>query len=179
MSNATLTFIRRSGQVQRYHTEHVLRRQSVGEHSYGVAWLCWYMTNGVLSAHLLMHALAHDAAEHEVGDVPAPVKRKFDLRKVYEAAEQEALLAAGIDLPQLSPQEQLILKVADACEGALYCLREVEMGNRTLLPVLGRYLEYIAPLTAQFPHDHPVQEVNVYISRECGRFHLLDGDDFK
>jgi 5'-deoxynucleotidase YfbR-like HD superfamily hydrolase len=158
MSILTMTqlhFLRRSAKTQRFHTETLIRAQSVGEHSYGVAWLCWMLTNGEPSAALLMHAIAHDAAEHCTGDIPAPVKRGSDaVKSHFDSAEQDALKGAGICLPPLSEHEELVLKLADSLEGLLYTLDEIDMGNKSVIPVMNAFSDYCRVYTTKFPPEH-------------------------
>jgi len=153
-------FLRRSARVRRYHTEAMVRDQSVGEHSYGVAWLCWLLSDRDPSAGLLMHALAHDAAEHTTGDIPSPVKRGSDMvRQHFDDAEQAALTGVGIHLPPLTVEEADVLALADTLEGLLYTLEEIEMGNRNLIPIMLKFAAYSESRAVLFPTDHVARVV--------------------
>jgi 5'-deoxynucleotidase YfbR-like HD superfamily hydrolase len=98
-----------------------------------------------------MAALAHDLAEHVVGDVPAPAKRSLGIGKLYEAAEQRCLDDAGIGhySNNLSPWEYDILKLADCFEGMIFCLRERKFGNRNVDVIFGRYTSYVAEVVSK------------------------------
>src|SRR5574337_169888 len=134
-----LTFVRRAGQVRRYHTEVTIKDQSVGEHSFNVAWLCHLLTKQRPMSALLLHALAHDAAKPATGDIPAPTKRSLKIRDTVDALENEIMGKAGLDLPPLDDHNAHILKLADALDGVLWCLREWELGNRTIVPVFNNF----------------------------------------
>jgi hypothetical protein len=77
----------------------------------------------------------------------------MNLKAAYEAAEQLSLTEANLELPPLSGLEEAVLKWADCFEGAFYCLHEAELGNRTLRPVLERYVAYLGELGVQ---RHPI-----------------------
>lgn len=138
----TLAFLRRSGVVRRYHTEELLKPQDVAQHSYGVAWLCWWLCQGQVSAALVMHALAHDAAEHALGDIPSPTKRELGIRNQVDAAEAHLMALHSIVLPELSDFESKVLKLADALDGVLHCVHELELGNQTLYAVFLNFHRY-------------------------------------
>ena len=120
------------GFVKRYHTQHTIHQQTVGHHSFNVAWICEFITAGAASRNLLMAALQHDIAEFHVGDVPAPTKRRVtEVKELFDAIENEVLIEHGHPdyVSMLTDEEKAILKVADCLEGMLFCLRELKMGN--------------------------------------------------
>lgn len=139
---STLAFLRRSGRVRRYHTEELIKPQDVAQHSYGVAWLCWWLTQGTAGVGLIMHALAHDAAEHGLGDIPSPTKRALGIRDQVDAAETHLMRLHGVLLPSLNDAESKVLKLADALDGVLHCLHELELGNQTLYAVFLNFHRY-------------------------------------
>lgn len=147
-----LKFIRNGGETRRYHTWPVLRQQNVAEHSFNVAMICSWLarqeTPGIGAA-LLMAALTHDLAEHQMGDLPAPVKRALPdyaegtFREVWGGLENKMLIDQGLDWEQLlSDKEKHWLKLADAAEGCFYCIREREMGNRLIDEVYNNFIDY-------------------------------------
>lgn len=155
-----LDFIINGGETRRYHTWPVIRQQRVDEHSFHVAMLVSMIAldaDGVdkspkgLTVPLLMAALVHDLAEHKFGDMPAPTKRAIgeeigvpDFRAQYGAMEERALQQQGLDWEHLlSPTQRRWLKLADAMQGALYCIRERQMGNRLIGPVFDNFRQYI------------------------------------
>jgi 5'-deoxynucleotidase YfbR-like HD superfamily hydrolase len=143
---STLAFLRRSGQVRRYHTERTLVDQDVAQHSYCVAWLCYILTDGHPSRDLLLAALAHDAAEHALGDIPSPTKRMLGIRDRVDAHEAAAMRHHGVFMPDLSVEDDHILKMADALDGVLYCLHERQLGNTTLKQTFQNYCAYVGQL---------------------------------
>lgn len=145
-----LHFVRRAAQVKRYHTEVTIKEQNVGEHSFHVAWLCYVLTKGQPMSALLLHALAHDAAEHATGDIPSPTKRALGIRADVDAFESALMNDAGLALPHLDDHNGHILKLADSLDGVLYCLREWELGNRTIRPVFCNYVQYIREQLAEY-----------------------------
>lgn len=164
---ATITRVRallQFGQTTRYHTELLTRSQDVAQHSFNVAWLCTELSDWAPSAGLLMAALAHDAGERWTGDIPAPTKRGMPgMRAHMDELELQKLREQGITFKyELTPAEQAILSLADALEGALFCLRELRLGNTIVIdPAEGgaalNFMNYIHALLTRFPN--PVGEI--------------------
>lgn len=142
MTIKDLTFIFDGGAVGRFHTAQVIKPNTVAEHSFGVAWFCYILSDKKPSVNLLMAALAHDLAEQEVGDVPAPAKRALGLKT--EFAELENHILQDHDLYfELNDKELHILKLADCFDGVMYCIREMSLGNHRAAVIARRYFSYI------------------------------------
>lgn len=159
-----LNLILRGGAVKRYHVMDTIRTQTVAEHSFGVAWLVWILTDGALSADLLLHALAHDLAEHVTGDLPAPAKRSLRIAEQFAAYEASVMVDGGIDLPPLSAKGQRTLKFADTCELLLHCLRELALGNTAMEEVFQRGWSYIGEM-------RPLNSMEFELTRLIGERH--------
>lgn len=138
---AKLLFARMGGETKRFHTQQVLRENTVAQHSHGVAMLCWMITDGNASSNLLMAALSHDLAEQQMGDLPAPAKRKHPFLKQFDAVENDVLIEAGFGF-SLTTCEQNTLKIADCLDGLLYLWRERTLGNKALQGVFNNFLMY-------------------------------------
>jgi 5'-deoxynucleotidase YfbR-like HD superfamily hydrolase len=139
----TLDFVRRAAHVKRYHTEVVIKEQNVGEHTFNVIWLCYLLTRQHPTTALLMHAAAHDAAEHATGDIPSPTKRALGIRTQVATFEAALMAEAGLNLPTLDDHSAHILKLADALDGVLFSLREHNLGNRLINVVFRNYCAYV------------------------------------
>lgn len=129
----TAVQIMQFGQTARWHTEINLKRQDVAQHSFNVAWFCWLLMDGAPSIALIMAALAHDAGERKTGDMPSPTKIKLGIGALLDNMEADYLLTAGYDPKLLTAEESRVLKLADALDGAFFCLRELMLGNRLVL----------------------------------------------
>lgn len=136
---AQLAFVRRGGAVRRYHTHYVHHRETVAEHSWGVAMLCTVLSGGSPRAELLMAALAHDLPEGVVGDIPAPSKRLCG-DAIYDR-EHRLLEEAGLAF-DLTDEEARILKLADILDGMTFCCAELERGNRGVAEIFQTYAGY-------------------------------------
>ena len=143
-----LEFIYRGGKTKRFHTADTLTEQNVAEHSFGVAWICAVIYGEAVRKELLLAALAHDLAEHRVGDVSSVVKTQHpDLRQKLELMETNHLVAHELDFaPDLSDEEKKVLKMADMMEGMLFCIRERWLGSRASVGIYGRYRAYTLKL---------------------------------
>lgn len=175
-TNVTLDFIRNGGALVRYHTVQVLQRQTIAEHSFHVAMLVWWLKDGDVSGVQVMQALAHDVAEHKMGDMPSPVKNGFgemadgrSFRDTFDARENTFLQVHGLNFPAVNSDAQ-VLKLADAAEGCLYCIREREMGNRLITECYINYHRYVFSLVR---HDNKrevqlLDHIDAAWERACG-----------
>lgn len=141
----TLDFILAGSEVKRYHTVTTLVSETVGHHSHGVAMLC-LLFDPMASRQVLMAALFHDLAEHQTGDIPSPAKREFGIGGKVDELEQRLMNAAGIIMPLLSADDKRTLKLADVAQGALFCAREISLGNKRMRRVFDRYISYAEEL---------------------------------
>ena len=141
----TLEFIMAGSEVLRYHTKTTLVKETVGHHSHGVAMLV-LMLSPQASGRLLRAALTHDLAEHVTGDIPSPAKRQYGIGEQVSLFEEDLLTAAGLGTPPLTQDEERLLKVADVAHGALFCAREISLGNRRMREVFDTYLSYAEQL---------------------------------
>jgi len=139
---------RAGGAVKRLHTRSTLRNYTNAEHTYGtlvlVGELC--RVNPDTRVHdCSMYMLGHDIAEGYTGDIPANVKLDNpQLNKELDAIEQRWTTA---NMPLLhnilSDLERKICKCADLLDLGLFCAEEYAMGNRTLVDVYGRVVQYL------------------------------------
>lgn len=149
-----IDFIRLGGLVTRYHTKNTIQPNTVGHHSFGVAWMIYILTDGTPSVNLVYAALSHDLAEQVTGDISSPTKRRFPkLAEMIQLMEDETLEAHGLFF-QLTDAEARVLKIADCLDGMLYCVSEFELGNYSIMEVYNRYISYIEKLA---PTDHERQ----------------------
>lgn len=123
-----LHFLMEGSMVVRFHARPTLVPITDGQHSHGVAMLCWYLTDGKPSVNLLMAALTHDLAEQAASDVSAPAKRALGLRDKLEEYERSFLQHYGMHVT-LTKEEILTLYLADQFEGMLSLVRERGYGN--------------------------------------------------
>lgn len=141
----TLEFIVSGTEVTRFHTVTTLVRETVGHHSHGVAMMVLLM-NPHASGSLLRAALMHDLAEHQTGDIPSPAKREYNIGDQVNELERRLMLEAGIEYPELTAEDYRTLKLADIAQGALFCMREMSLGNQRMDRILNRYMEYAEQL---------------------------------
>lgn len=146
-----LRYLREALRVTRCHTELTVHQQTLGEHSAGVALLCFYLQGVPPSAALLMAALAHDLPEKTSGDIPGPSKRVLN-NEALESMEAWGYTQLGILWPPLMPHEQRTLGLADTLDLLLFCSTERAMGN-TMVRAMARnaslYLREFYPLSEQ------------------------------
>mgnify|MGYP001821227318 CR=1 FL=1 len=135
-----------AGRVMRYHAAPIDKKQSVAEHSWGVA-VCILKLWPDTGKDLLLHAILHDIAEVYTGDVPAPVKKASSaVKNMFDSLEEDALEMMEVDLPVLNSVEQRRLKIADCLEGMKYCERRIQAGDLAAVPVRDRYVVYLNKL---------------------------------
>jgi len=140
-----IEFYQAGSEVVRYHTVHTLQRETVGHHSHGVAMLC-VILDPYCSVGLLRAALLHDLAEHVTGDIPSPAKRIYGIGAQVSDLEHDLLFKADMAMPWLAGYEDRTLKLADLAQGALFCARELSLGNSKMRAVFDRYMSYAEDL---------------------------------
>lgn len=164
----TLKFLRSGGQTIRYHTVPRIEQERVGQHSFGVAWLVYLLTQGKPSAALLLHAMAHDLPECETGDMPGPTKRRMGLLGAMQNEEHAIMTRNGLEgLPDMSFDECRVLKAADYIDGMLSCARERALGNKTIEDVYYRFESYAAEMLKGKEHEVDLIEAAQQIWKEA------------
>lgn len=163
ISNGTLNFIFRGAKTKRFHTADTLTTQTVGEHSFGVAWLV-ILLNPQARKELILAALSHDLAEHIVGDVSSPAKRAYPaLKGAVATAEDTALSLAGLNYEKgLADCEARVLKYADLLEGMLFCIRERKMGSTVVNEIYKRFRQYAMEVSGLPPHAEELLSIITY-----------------
>lgn len=161
-----ILFTMRGGEVVRYHTLMTIQRETVSSHSFGVAWFVYFLQPEA-RAQVLMAALAHDLAEHMVGDIPAPAKRELGIGEQLNSLEDKLLKAAKLDF-EITEEEKRVLKLADCAQGAMFCIRERSLGNRGVDVVFGRYMSYIGErITLDEAENNLVEILNELWKEAC------------
>lgn len=135
--------LRDAAKTRRCHIKETIGHQTVGEHSYNVAMLCWHLCDREPSANLLKAAMFHDLAESVTGDVPAPVKWMApNIRAELLIIEREFEKEFHLEIA-LSPKEELVLKWADSLELAWYCVDQMRLGNQNVEDVYQNILRFM------------------------------------
>ncbi len=137
---------RKGLRVERLHTVPHALSYSNGHHSANVALLAHELCllNGLSSSSVVLAALMHDIHEGELGDLPAPAKRKsLVLRVEYEILENDFNKIELNSYPDLHPQEADILRIADIAELGMHCKDELAMGNTNCEDVLLNVMNYL------------------------------------
>lgn len=112
----------KSGDVERFHSIPNVRKQTIAAHSWGVAVIINHIYPEA-SKDLILEALYHDTAEACTGDIPAPVKRASpQIKLLLDGMEHDWRMTRDIPVAELSEEETVVLKIADALDGMMYCL---------------------------------------------------------
>lgn len=135
--------LRNAGHVRRYHTLQTIGHQTVAEHSYFLVMILLELTNGKVSAELLKAAVYHDLPEVFTGDIPATAKWASpclvqSLQILEDLFEDEHDLSVA-----LSDEDKLLLKFADMAELVMYSLDQLRLGNRNMMDVCVRGIDYL------------------------------------
>lgn len=140
---------REAAHVKRYHTIPTIGQQTVAEHSYHVAMLCIDIqarNNERCSAELMRAALFHDLPEHKTGDIPATAKwGSPGLKSLLDSLENDVITDYGIEV-DISEVEKIVLKYADILELVMYCIDQMNLGNRNAKVVANRGLVFAGTL---------------------------------
>jgi 5'-deoxynucleotidase YfbR-like HD superfamily hydrolase len=114
-----------SGKVVRYHAATSIgQKQSIAEHSWGVAVIALYLVGDRMTPNLYRACLLHDTAEAYTGDVPFNVKREFaDVKARFDELEKLMQERFLLPMPELTAWENSVLKMADTLEGYIWAER--------------------------------------------------------
>lgn len=137
-----IEFFLDGAETERYHTIRTLQRETVGHHSHGVAMFVVLLGGGEIA---IKAALFHDLAEHVLGDIPSPAKKKYGIGEQVNELEEQLLKGVGFNT-ELMEASKRMLKFADIFQGMTFCTREVKMGNTKLASVFYRYKTYAEEL---------------------------------
>ena len=166
---AKLQKIRNGGNIKRYHTIPTIREQTNAAHSWGVAVLFDQLWGKQATATGIKASLYHDCAEYLTGDLPAPIKKSSkEVTKVIKQLEDDfnAELDIAIDI---NKEDQVKVKFCDCLEGALFCLEELEMGNKMIIDVFGRYMEYLREQINEHKQLKEVEWTIEQLTKEAAR----------
>lgn len=152
-----IEFFVAGAETTRYHTVRTIQTETVGHHSHGVAMFCVLLGG---SPKTVRAALVHDLAEHQLGDIPAPAKKQYGIGTVVNDLEDQLLRDVRLN-QDLTKEEARTLKLADIFQGMVFCIREMQMGNKSMEVVLRRYSSYA--------EDH------VLVEKERVIFDILEG----
>lgn len=171
-TNRRVLAAREGGNVLRCHTVPHHGQYSVGKHSYDALSLLLLLHPNP-SMNLVKATLWHDCAERFVGDMPAPAKwLNQRLGEEYELAEREAQKASGLELPELTEDEQNWLTAVDRVELLLWAEEQAALGNRHIQGLVTASWGWLAQNSAKVP-----VEVRDFV--EGFVWHRLDNDPRK
>lgn len=142
-----------AGEVLRYHTWPVHRRQSVGEHIWQQMRI-WYQIWGPMPPEISTYILWSDAGELVLGDLPFPVKlRNPTLKDIADRIENDAVMAMRGELPLLPDLDKIRVKMCDLLEMWEFGLCELNMGNQFAQPIVDDILIAVDDLRGKLPVD--------------------------
>jgi 5'-deoxynucleotidase YfbR-like HD superfamily hydrolase len=148
-----IEYARQGGHTKRFHTVQTILTDTVGHHSFNVAWIAhWLSTHlGQVERYsLLLAALEHDLPEQEFGDIPAPAKRDLGIREKWNEHEAELQHQSGYGYEDaLSEEGRRILKLADALDGAFFCCNERALGNQVIEGCFKNFVRYATEVADQ------------------------------
>jgi 5'-deoxynucleotidase YfbR-like HD superfamily hydrolase len=168
-----VNFVYAAGETRRFHTWPVLREQNVAAHSWHVMMLGYVLYGQDLPGctfQFIMALATHDMAECRMGDLPSPAKRTMDslltledkgtsFREQWGVAEQSVLHRYNMDWEQqLTDEEKRRMKVVDAMEGAIYCVRERAMGNTLITEPWRNFSKYLSEVLVDISDEVPLEE---------------------
>lgn len=119
---------RDAADTRRYHTQRMLRQQTVGAHTFNMLMLV-NMIDPTARKEVFLAVMHHDLPEHFTGDIPAPIKRASPALKVL-MDQLESDLAPLYKEFDLTPAEHGLVKWVDLMELAMFALEDMNMGNR-------------------------------------------------
>lgn len=154
----TLVVIRNLNHISRFNVRMRLHDENVASHSLFTGFIAYYLAknareNGVdvSPENAFILGCIHDIEECILGDILLPTKHSGlvdKYRRLEENFKEKILNSIGIDI-NFSDLEKKIAKVADYLEGYLYCIEEVDLGNRFFEDIMIKYRERIENYVAK------------------------------
>jgi hypothetical protein len=142
------TNARFAGQVERYHTWPVLRRESNGEHTWQVMRI-WWQIFGPLNPDESTYVIWHDAGELYTGDLPGMIKRdEPSLKPPLDRLERQAITNMGgrYNPDGVDERTRLRAKACDLIDVWEFGHSELAQGNRFARPIVAFASEGLAAL---------------------------------
>ncbi len=123
--------IREGGKTERTHTTPHHGSYSVAEHGWGVATLLAVLHPDP-SRDLILSAMWHDVHERWTGDIPSPMKWKFNDIVKEEMKRIETAIDISLDISyiHLKDYDHKWLKACDMLEFWLWSIDQEALGNR-------------------------------------------------
>jgi 5'-deoxynucleotidase YfbR-like HD superfamily hydrolase len=152
---------RRGAQVQRWHTQPMLRQQSVGAHTFNCCTLM-LTVYPTASTELLQAMLMHDMAEQDTGDIPSTAKWRWPvLARALQQVEMEWESSVGINvmLAGLSDFERWLIRWCDYVELLLWSTEELRMGNENAQEPVRNIIRALDSLTSPTPVTGRTEEL--------------------
>lgn len=133
-----------AGSIVRYHNTGMDKKQTVAEHSCGVALILEKIHPATRD--LLLMALVHDCPEAITGDIPAPFKWDNPAVKDYLKTSEDAWLLSHRYATEgrFSEEALLALKWADSLEGLWFTTRQARKSDYHARRVRDRWVEAIS-----------------------------------
>lgn len=166
-----LTYARWAGEVERYHTWPVHRRQSVGEHTWQIMRI-YFQIWGPLPSHIPTFMIWHDAGELVTGDLPFPIKkRNVELGNVMSELEAKAVRAmVGASFEGIVTEYELDrIKVCDLIEMWEFGVVESSLGNQMAQPIIDDIKVALHQRAEKLPHED-YGLIFQYVNRVRARF---------
>jgi len=164
-----LTNLRMAGQVRRYHTWPMHTVQTVADHSWNVMRI-YNQIFGALPSLVTQYILYHDCGEVVLGDLPYPVKKNnSELDVQCKLVERLALHELGVELPVLTDEHKLQVKLCDLIDMLELGLVERAMGNKFATPIVDDVWSNICLLVEQLPTQLDVKVVK-YVQAAMNRW---------
>jgi len=140
---------RKGLRVERLHTIPHIQPYSNGHHSANAVLIADELckVNGMnmeATYKIVIYMAKHDIAEQRFGDMPSDAKAAYPkLSMALKHAEKSWESMYLPDIPKLLGLSKDIAKCADVIELIMYCVEELNMGNRNIIHVIQRCCEML------------------------------------
>ena len=158
--------IRKGGNVERFHTDRMLFKQNVAQHSYNASLLAYDIAMSYNSMceprdqidanDIVMYMLLHDISEQATGDMPSFTKRKHPKIALLMNEAESEFFESKFDhthfstFDSLDCESKIIAKFCDTFECACTCIEEIKMGNSNFNRVYIRCRTALASMLVSF-----------------------------
>lgn len=144
--NRSILAYREASKVRRYHNLEHHGEQTVGQHSFDMITLAYWLVPSLLLTRNMLLAIAfHDLPERWIGDVPAPAKDAMpQLKNHLDVLEETVSANFCMDGLKLNSKQKVWLKALDRLEAFLWGHDQLALGNKNAQDVVDYLTRWFA-----------------------------------
>jgi hypothetical protein len=156
-----INFVRKGGDVKRFHTFPVIGEQTNGHHQYNVLSLLLILHPDP-SMDLIKYITWHDTAEHIFGDVPATATiYDNEFYEKYNKLQEINLCEMAAPIEVLSKEDRYWFECLDKLEVYLFAKEQLNLGNKNMTGIIRNVIFWFSDRAEKQPYTTPDEILDV------------------